>query len=472
LALFAVALRRDEPEALSRQLYVQLRDLILSGRIAAGARLPSTRALAADLAVSRIVPLEAYDQLAAEGYLSSRRGSGMYVERLGERPTPPGLRPRRHTARAPAARVGRDAPFSLGSQDIDDFPHAEWARLLARGWRRRPAGSPDDPAGLPELRAAIARFAHMLRGVPCGPDQVIVTSGNAESLQLIARLLPRGKKTAWVEDPGYLAAHPALRGAAVRPIPIPVDDEGLLVEIGREKAPRAGLAVVTPAREFPIGVPMSLPRRLALIDWAREAEALLVEDDYDSEIRFSGKPLASLTSLDPARVLALDSFSKLTFPGLRLGSIVGPADVVERLVAIREGLPSQTATVAQPALAEFIDNGGMARHLRYVRQRLIARRQALITALDERLGRWLTVRAQDVGRHLPAMPTPRLAERTSDRSLAERAAAAGLRIAPLSAYYAEAAPSQGLLFGYGAWDEGEIDRAVDKLAVVVGDLTR
>ena len=469
VALLSLSLRRDGREPLGRQLYLQLRDLILSGRIAAGARLPSTRALARDLRVSRIVPLAAYDQLTAEGYVASRRGSGIYVEQLGSRSAPRGSVQNARAAKAAGVerRLGRDAPFSLGSQDVDSFPHAEWARLLARGWRKRPSESLDDPAGLPELRAAIARFAHMLRGTPCGADQVIVTSGNYESLQLIARLLPRGRRTAWVEDPGYLAAHRALRSAAVKLAPILVDREGLDVASGRARAPRAGLALVTPAREFPVGVPMSLPRRLALIDWAREADALLVEDDYDSEIRFSGKPLASLSSLEPARVLALDSFSKLTFPGLRLGSIIGPAETVARLVAVRDTQPNQTATVAQPALAEFIETGGMARHLRFVRQRLIERRHVLIAALEERLGGWLTVQAQDVGRHLLATLAPRLARKTSDRALAKRAAAVGLKIAPLSAFYVEASPRQGLLFGFGAWDEDGIVQGVERLAQMI-----
>ncbi|HLG87109.1 MAG TPA: PLP-dependent aminotransferase family protein [Alphaproteobacteria bacterium] len=469
VALLSLSLRRDDREPLARQLYLQLRDLILTGRIAAGARLPSTRTLAHDLQVSRIVPLAAYDQLSAEGYVASRRGSGIYVEHLGSRITPQGSAHRPRPSKPVAAGGGpsRDAPFSLGSQDVDAFPHADWARLLARGWRRRSAGSLDDPAGLPELRAAIASYVHMLRGVPCATEQVIVTSGNYESLQLIARLLPRGRRTAWVEDPGYLAAHRALKGAGVRLAPIPVDDQGLQVEAGKARAANAGLALVTPAREFPIGSPMSLPRRLALLDWAREADALLVEDDYDSEMRFSGKPLASLTSLEPARVLALDSFSKLTFPGLRLGSIVGPAPVIARLVALRGMQPNQTATVAQPALAEFIETGGMARHLRFVRQRAMGRRRLLMTALEERLGAWLTVKAQDVGRHLLATPAPRLAERTSDGALAKRAAEAGLRIAPLSAFFVEAPPRQGLLFGFGAWDEAEILRGVERLAEVI-----
>lgn len=469
-ALLSLQVDRGAAETLSRQIYVQLRDLILSGRIAAGARLPSTRTLAADLGVSRMVPLWAYDQLTAEGYLAARRGSGLYVERL-ERQAPVAGPAREAPPPASVATPAADALFSLSGQDTAAFPHAVWARLLARGWRRAAtAGGLDDPAGLHALRAAVARHVHILRGVACAADQVLITLGNHESLQLIAQLPHEGRRQAWVEDPGYAETRRALAGAGVAPAPVPVDGQGLNVQAGRALAPAAGLAVVTPARQYPTGAPMSLQRRLALIAWAREADALIVEDDYDSEMRFAGRPLASLASLEPARVLSLDSFSKLTFPGLRLGSIVGPPGLIRRLVALRAIQSSQTASVAQPALAEFLDTGGMARHLRGVRRRLSQRRQALIGALQARLAGDLLVQPQEVGRHFLATLGPRLLARTSDVAIAERAAATGLRLAALSPYYLQAPPRQGLLFGYGGPDEAQIVEGVERLASVLDGL--
>ena len=469
-ATLSLVVDRSARETLSRQIYVQLRDLILSGRIAAGARLPSSRALAGQLMLSRTVPLAAYDQLTAEGYLAARQGAGIYVERLGQagpRPSPAASPPAAPAA-APRRPGSVHAPFSLAAQDMASFPHAVWARLLARGWRRMAtSGDPDDPAGLWALRAAVARYVHGLRGVACGPDQVLITSGNAESMQLIAQLPPRSRRQAWVEDPGYVEAQRALAAAGMDLIPTPVDGQGLDVEAGRRSAPHAGLAVVTPARQFPTGAPMSLPRRLALIAWALEADALVVEDDYDSEMRFAGRPLASLISLEPDRVLALDSFSKLVFPGLRLGSIVGPPALIARLVALRERQPSQTATVAQPALAEFLDGGGMARHLRDLRRRLAPRRLALIAALQAHCAGLLTVQPQEVGRHLLATLTPQLAARASDVELAERAGRVGLRLAALSPHYRRAPPQHGLLFGYAGWDEAEIERGVAQLAAAI-----
>lgn len=475
-ALLGVVLDRQGAEPLGRQLYQRVRELIVAGSLAPGARLPSSRRLAEDLGVSRAVTLDAYDQLTSDGYVEGRRGSGQYVRPLDKvraaRRAPGGTSP---TASGDLLRL-RGLPFDPDAPAVGLFPTEDWAKAMARGWKHD-AGAAlafDEWAGLLSLRAAIAGHLRALQGLDYTPDQIIVTGGNADALSLIARAIGGGqsgggKAEAWVEDPGHIGARHALTRAGLSVVPVPVDAEGLDVAAGRERSPHARLALVTPARQFPMGAPLSLRRRLALMDWARETGAVVIADDYDSELRFSGRPVPALASLGGGEaVLCVGSFSRLTFAGLRLGYVVGPAPLIGRLVEMRARDGVLVPTVAQPALAEFIAGGGFAKHLRALRRQMTARREALITALESRLAGWASVLPQEAGLHLTVRVDP-AAGQTLDVEIADRAGARGLYLDPLSTHSASSHGPQGFLLGYAAWDEGQLAAAVDRLGQVVAE---
>jgi len=471
-ALLSVVLNRQADDTLGQQLFLRIRDLILSGRLPAGTRLPASRVVADDLGVSRTVSLTAYGQLVAEGYLQVRRGSGHYVQALNRR-APGEVRPPAPPHAAPQAPALRGHPFDSDAPASALFPTREWARLMARGWRRQGAAAAgfEDWAGLRSLRAAIASYLRGLQGLDLGPDQVVITAGAADGLQLIARALGAPGDQVWVEDPGHVGARQVLRREGLAVTPVPVDSQGLDILAGRRLAPRARFALVTPARQFPSGAPLSLSRRVALIDWAHETGAVLIADDYDSELRFSGRPTAALASLDNGEaVLTLGGFSKLTFPGLRLGYVAGPASLIERLVAARARDGTLVATSAQPALAEFIAGGGLARHLRALRREMGLRRTALVDALRSRLGEAVTILPQEVGLHLAVSLGDDLAAGTSDIEIALLAAARGLNLDPLSNHAHSGPGSRGFLLGYAAWDEAGLQAAVDGLASLLEEL--
>ncbi|MGA0603506.1 PLP-dependent aminotransferase family protein [Caulobacter sp. KR2-114] len=478
-ALLAVVLDRQGAEPLGRQLHRRIRELILAGALAPGARLPSSRRLAQDLGVSRAVTLDAYDQLTSDGYVEGRRGSGQYVRpldrvRAARRPAPLAGPPA-----SPGAGPGggddllalRGLPFDPDAPALDLFPADDWARAMARGWRRDAAAALafDQWSGLPSLRAAVAGHLRALQGLDYAPDQVLITAGAADALSLIARAGEPGE--AWVEDPGHNGARRALARAGLGVVPVPVDAEGLDVAAGRRLSPHARLALVTPARQFPMGAPLSLPRRLALMDWARETGAVVVADDYDSELRFSGRPVPALASLAGGEaVLSMGSFSRLTFPGLRLGYVVGPAALIARLVELRARDGALVPTAAQPALAEFIAGGGFARHLRALRRQMTARRQALVAALERRLTGWAQVLPQEAGLHVTVRLQDAVAtDPALDVAISHRAAARGLNLDPLSTHAAGPGGPQGFLLGYAAWDEAQLAAAVETLARVVGE---
>ncbi|HSG91683.1 MAG TPA: PLP-dependent aminotransferase family protein, partial [Pseudomonadales bacterium] len=348
--LLSLRLDADSAEPLHRQLCDGLRDAVLAGNLPPGRRLPSSRALAKELGCARNTVLNAYEQLQSEGYLESRRGSGSFVSPVlpetllvpvqvlpgnAERTAAGPLRLSRRGAglaatRAPARTAG--PAFMLGMPDLAAFPFDRWGRLLGSLWRRpEPAvlGS-RDPAGLPALRSAIARHLNAVRGLRCSAEEVLVTSGSQQGLDLVARLLLDPGDRALIEDPGYTGLRGPLASAGLELVPVPVDADGMRVEDGLERAADARLAVVAPSHQYPLGTTLSLGRRLRLLDWARSGDGWILEDDYDSEYRYAGRPLTALRGLDAERapgterVLYLGSFSKVMFPGLRLGYLVVP----------------------------------------------------------------------------------------------------------------------------------------------------
>jgi GntR family transcriptional regulator/MocR family aminotransferase len=481
-----------------RALYDALRGLILSGRVQAGLRLPASRALAKDLALARNTVLAAYDQLAAEGYIEGRRGAGSFVSAdLPDIAPPKGAvaAPSRKTvgaeraAPAPPPRLSdrgsaladtvrprgpRHAAFSPGLPDYDAFPFDRWGRILARTWRRQPPAlfGHGDPAGYAPLRRAIADHLAAMRGIRCDQDQVFVTGGSQQSVTLAAQTLCDPGDTVLVEEPGYPGIRGALRGAGLTLAPVPVDGEGMDFGRAGSAVSRARMAVIAPSRQYPLGVTMSLARRLALLDWAGDSDAWILEDDYDSEYRYAGRPLAALQGLDRRdRVVYLGSFSKVMFPSLRLAYLVVPPALTEAVRAVRMALDDHPSAIHQPALAAFMEEGHFASHIRKTRRLYGARQQALLAAAARHLDGLLTLAPDEAGMHLVALLAPDLAARMDDREAAARAARAGLTAPPLSAFFHGKPPGkskdQGLLLGYAAVAEEAMDEAVARLAAAL-----
>jgi GntR family transcriptional regulator / MocR family aminotransferase len=467
---------------LFRQLYEGLRRGILDGRLLPGVRLPGTRGLAGELGVARNTVLNAYEQLLAEGYLEGKIGSGTYVAHtlpdppIRGRPTDAATRPtaaprpalsRRGALLARASALvapdsGMPRPFRMGVPALDAFPFETWMRLVARHHRRPPRDllGYDDPAGYAPLRRAIADHLGPARAVHCDPEQVVVVTGSQHGLDLIARILLDPGDAAWIEDPGYPSARAALQGAEVRPVPVPVDGDGLEVDAGAARGPGARLVYVTPSHQYPAGVTMSLSRRLALLDWARRANAWVVEDDYDSEFRYAGRPLAALQGLDrDGRVIYVGTFSKALFPSLRLGYLVVPPDLVNAFVAARAVIDRQSPTLTQAVVADFLNEGHFLRHIRRMRTLYQERQETLLRAARRELGALLEVGPCETGLHLMGW----LGEGRDDRQASRAAARVGIDAVPLSSYCIERRERGGLLLGYGGTEARQIGDAVRRL---------
>ena len=475
----------QEQAPLFHQVYLRIRELILDGTLPRGARLPSTRALATDLGLSRNTVLVAVDQLAAEGYVNSRVGDGTYVAvqvpedqesplwpatALAPPQEVPAPRLSRRGERIRATPIGRDSsavePFAVGLPALDEFPWPIWHRLWMRRSRDLDRGHLcyGDPAGYWPLRQAIATYLSAGRGVSCSADQVIVVSSSQQAIDVASRVLIDPGDAVWLEDPGYLGARGALAAAGAEIVPVPVDDEGLVVARGRALSPAARLAAVTPSHQYPLGATLSLARRLELLEWAREQEAWILEDDYDSEFRYGGAPLAALQGLDRcARVIYVGTFTKVVFPSLRLAYLVAPRGLVDTLVAARAFVDRHSPTLPQVVLADFISGGHFTAHIRRMRALYRSRRRFLVSALESRLGDMLQVKSHPAGMHLVA----ELPDGVDDVCLARRATEQGLAVSALSRYYLGEDRRRGLLLGYSAVSSAAIQGAVDRLAEVI-----
>ncbi|MEE4237419.1 MAG: PLP-dependent aminotransferase family protein [Anderseniella sp.] len=463
-AITAITLDKAADQPLHVQLTGQLRELILSGRILPGGRLPASRALAKDLGVSRITVTTSMDQLVAEGYAEGRHGRGLFVvpdlpETLLTSGTP---RPGHVFRPLPASRAAV-APFQPAALDGRLFPHEEWSRLLERCWREQGPGGLSDftPAGHGPLREAIARHLYLWRGLACQPSDVIVTAGGADALQLLVWSLRLSGRKVVLEDPGYDLFHTMLGAANVTVLPQPVDSQGLN-PLG---LPPASLAIVTPSRHYPLGYSMPLARRLDLLDWAHRHEAFIVEDDFDSEYRYRGAPLPAMMGLGEAgRVIYLGSFSKVFSPALRLGYLVLPPQLTPSFMAMLEARGAMASAVAQPALAHFMASGRFATHIRRMRRIYATRQQALVEAVGKHLHGLLEVEPEAGGMHLTARLSPGLAARMNDVELSGLARRNGLSLRPLSSFCHGKAAMQGVLMGYSGFDETQLDTACRKLA--------
>lgn len=476
-----VHVEREGGELLYRQVYRELVQLILSGRLRPGARLPSSRMLADELGVARNTVLLALEQLLSEGYVETRHGAGTYVSRelpdkAPQRLRPPALRPGRRPRLARRARslvapanrpILTQGLLRPGEPDCADFPLALWARLLAESWRvpARAMLLGEDTAGHPPLRAAIAEYLGAARGVGCTAEQVIIVSGIRQALTVAARLLLDPGDAVWLENPGYPGLRGPLLAAGAELAAVEVDGEGLSLRAGQRAASRPKLICIAPSHQYPLGMTMSVARRLALLDYARQVNTWIFEDDYDSEWRYAGRPLAAMQGLDrDGRVLYAGTFSKILFPSIRLGYIVLPEQLVAPFLAARQALDDQPAVLAQPALAAFIAGGHLASHLRRQRRRYKARQELLLGAARRHLGGLLELGADPGGMHLIGYLHPELAGRMDDQEASRRAAAAGIAAPPLSSHWIGRAKHQGLLLGYTAVPERQIDAVVGRLA--------
>jgi GntR family transcriptional regulator / MocR family aminotransferase len=437
------------PEPLFRQIRDRIAGAVLDGRLAPGSRLPSARSLAAQLSIARGTVDAAYQLLAGEGYIVSRGATGTLVDPALDRQL---LKPARAarpqtTAGLRAVEPARTVPlFRMGVPALDVFPHKVWSRLVGR--RARALRSIDHayqpPEGSEELRLQIARYLAVARGISCEPSQILITNGYQGALDLVTLALIKPGDAAWLEHPGYRFGHDALRRAGMRLVGVPVDADGFDVAWATSKARPAHIAFVTPTHQYPLGVTLSLPRRMELLKWAEAEQGWIVEDDYDSEFRYQGKPLPALKSLDRRdRVLYAGTFSKVLSPGLRVGYMVLPAALVGRFTDIAQDLQPPPAHLIQLAIAEFMEQGYLARHIRRMRQLYAERRAALADALSAHVPA-LSIDLKPGGMHLLA----RLPRGTDDVKLVERLKEAGMRPSPLSTCGVERPYVPGLLIGF------------------------
>jgi len=448
-----LAVDRDSGVAIHRQIYQRLRGAILEGLLRPGQRVPSTRTLSRELGVSRLPVLTAYEQLLHERYLEGRVGSGTFVspalpDDLLQVPGAGAPRPSPTRPAAPPSREEGLGPFRLSVPALDRFPHALWARLVARQAHAltHTQMAYGDPAGLPSLRAAVAEHLRTARAVRCETEQVIIVSGSQAALHLAAAVLVAPGDQVAVEEPGYPGAWSALRAGGARLVPVPVDGEGLSLDSLRRRGRRIRAAYVTPSHQYPLGSSMSAARRLALLEWAGRQGAWVLEDDYDSEYRYVSRPVGALQGMGAhERVVYIGSFSKVLFPALRVGFLVVPSGLRQRFLEAREAFDLFSPTLYQAVLAEFLREGHFVRHLRRMRGVYLERRDALMAGLTRHCGDRLSLLNADAGLHLAVLLPPGL----DDREVVRRMGGRGLTATALSACYVGGDRSSGLLLGFG-----------------------
>ena len=481
--LDALALDEAAADPLYRQLESQIRRAIWEARLQPGERMPSTRRLARDLGVARNTAINAYNQLIVEGYLVTAAGSGTRVAQdLPEHllhvpgrstvpvatgsPVPLSAAAKRMSAFSPwiAAEADRPSrPFRPHTPASDAFPRELWAQLTTRRLRRMSRGLLEsvDPRGYRPLREAVAGYLGSARGVACDADQVVITAGAQQAIELIAKLFIEPGDRVCMEDPGYTPAGIVFELAGAQVVSIPVDDEGLDVAQLDRTVAAAKLVYVTPSSQFPLGMTMSLPRRLALIAWAERNGTVILEDDYNGEYRYAGRPLPALHGLAaPGRVLYTGSFSKLLFPALRIGYVIVPPDVVDLFAAARWLVDRHSPPLEQAVLADFIDEGHFARHVRRMRTLYAERQGALVDAASKDLEGILDVPASDAGLHLIGWLGAAMPEAT----VLQAASSVGIELTPTSWFSSQEPVRQSVILGYAPFSAREIRRATRALS--------
>jgi GntR family transcriptional regulator/MocR family aminotransferase len=459
-------------KSLTREIYRQLRGAILEGRLRPRDPLPPTRELAERLGVARNTVTLAYDRLAGEGFVTSRVGAGTFVSsHIAVAPAPSrtkreegALRPRTMwdaLPLPPAFERTAEFDFRVGLPDSTLFPHKAWRRLTARALRADSVTRVvyGHAAGHLPLRAAIARHIAVSRGVVTAADNITVTNGTQQALDIVARVLVAPRETVAIEEPCYPLPRQLFESHGARVVGVPVDSEGLVVDALPR---RARLVYVTPSHQYPLGVAMSLPRRLALLAWAERHGVAIVEDDYDSEFRFHDRPIEPLHLLDTAgRVIYVGTFSKTLLPTLRLGFVVTPASLTTAVQKAKHLADWHTAQLPQMVLAQFLDEGGFARHIRKMRSIYRVRHDMITHALTHELANHLDLIPSTVGLHVAALARKRSVEAMS--AVARRAAAAGVEIQELARVSIATPPRAGLVIGYGAIPTSRVAEGLRRL---------
>ena len=464
---------------LNVQVYRLTREAILSGVFEPGLRLPSSRDLAKELGVSRNTILYAYEQLFAEGYLETRAGSGTFVaDTVPDQITPPQSKPSesvstghglsdrgRNLVASPSESYSKWGAFRTGAPDVAEFPKKVWMRLQNKVWSR------SDPelltyaprGGHMPLREEIAHYLQISRSVNCDADQVIITSGTQQSIDLVMKLMGRSGDTVWLEDPAYWGSRSMLSSFDLDVVPVPIDEQGMQIQAQSDRPPR--FIFVTPSHQYPLGTVMSLIRRRELLQYAARNQAWIVEDDYDSEFRYGTRPLASLQGLDEhGSVLYMGTFSKTMFPGLRIGFLVVPKALAQQFAVGLSELYRGGQVFNQAILTEFMRGGHFGSHIRRMRMLYSERLNVLHMAIGKHFGDYASIIDGEAGLHL----TLGLPNHCNDRAISEQAKIEGIMCRPLSAYYAN--PDQGrrgLLLGYSCVPTEQIEPAFDQLARII-----
>ena len=482
---------RSSEDSLQDQVYAFFRDAIAEGRLRPGQRLPSTRGLARENRLGRNTIAIAFDRLLAEGYIETRPGVGTLVaEDLADlpmvMPPSPGVEPESKfvaeaalpEASGRARSVGAlplhdPAPGPLflnpGYPAVDAFPFKTWARLASQFWRSEPAQllGYQDPQGYLPLRIAISEYLRTARGIAATPDRILVTSGSQQAVDLVTRALLEPGDKVCIEDPGYIGLKGAITASGAVLAPAPVDEQGLIVAEARRKGAGTRLAIVTPTHQFPTGAMLSLARRLELLRWAADEDVWLLEDDYDSEFRYEGRPLSALHSLDPdGRVIYAGTFSKVLAPAIRLGYLVAPSRLMPVLRRLRAHVDRHPPIDSQAVLARFIDEGHFGGHVRRMRLLYRERRDALVAALHGEFGPRASPEPPTSGMHL----TLALPAGISDVEVSARALAVGVKCPPLSAYCQTATSRSGLLLGFANLDPALAPQVATRLGAVIAGM--
>jgi len=488
-----IALDSRTKTPMYRQLYDWFRRAVIDGQMRPGQRVPSTRGLAAELKISRIPVLQAYEQLLAEGYFETFVGAGTCVassipddalsppfvkKRKGQQEIVGKRGPRRMSRRGVALTQSPEqswldnlGAFRVSLPALDHFPIRIWSNLVARHSRRPIKGimAYAHAMGYLPFREAIAEYLSTVRGVRCDASQILVTTGSQQALQLSAQVLLDPKDRVCLEEPGYPSARHAFMMAGAQLVPISVDRDGLNVEEMIRRGRGARAVYVTPSHQYPTGMTMSASRRLLLLNWAASSGAWIIEDDYDSEYRFGSHPISSLQGLDTdARVIYVGTFSKVLFPALRLGYVVVPRDLVPAFFAARDAADVFSSTLYQAVLTDFIREGHFARHIRRMRMLYMDRRKALVNALQTQMGDMTEVIGTEAGMHLVAM----LPAGTDDVEVSRKAGQRGISATPVSSCYLTAPARGGLVLGYGGANARQIHDGVGKLKMSIQDLSR
>jgi GntR family transcriptional regulator/MocR family aminotransferase len=472
--------KRPQHQTLTNWLYGELRHAILEGRLRPETRLPASRDFAQQYGLSRGTVVSVFERLQDEGYVSSRVGFGTWINRVAL------AQPKRQTTSTPPAYIRNVIsayvrpkpyvdliwpleirPFRAADPAITEFPSKVWGHIATKHARNFGAWikTPGDGRGYKPLRDAVADYLRASRGVRCSSEQIMIVSGVQQALDLLARLLLKPRDPVWLEDPGYFGASIAFGNVGARIIPVPVDEEGLSVTAGRKLCPHAKGVYLTPAHQFPLGITMSLERRMAVLDWASHAGSFVIEDDYDSEFRFEGQPIPALQSLDDhSNVILIGSFSKTLFPSLRLGYVVLPPSLVDYFLSFRYRTDFRNSNFDQVVLCDFIGDGHLARHLRRMRDLYATRLEALIDGGREYLGGLLEISNVRAGLCTVGFLKNGMTSRQAEKASAAR----GVEAIGIDRYTLKRPDPKGVLLGFAAHTEPAIRKAVIQLSRALG----